>query len=350
MNAMANFAPGLKEAVLTLSEGLRCVVFFACVVGLMLQVRQARAEVESVMTPIVRAIVIVGIVATLPLWFELTEKLFLSVADAVNDGYTQHPMQVAARLRATVIDSSTEFTLRRIGESMYKAFLFGAAKLVVLVASLLQVPFLVLQYILKLLCYLFLPVALGMFMIPSQAGWSTRYVQQTLAVLAWPVGFAVTDLVGYHLLTAYATNLAAAYNIVPGEIDSASFGSLLGGLLGALWVILGTVGTPFLMQALICSGSPLSHGGTTSIQQIQTLAQVVTAVKAFKIGGAAAALAGGPGSRGNGGTGLAPTPQVPGTPPLASSGPSARAADPAGDRAAATALAAQRLPAARTGI
>jgi hypothetical protein len=60
-----------------------------------------------------------------------------------------------------------------------------------------------------------------------------------------PVGFAVTELVAYHLLTAYQQNLAAAYGIAPGEIDAASFASLLGGLLAAIWLILGTVGTPF---------------------------------------------------------------------------------------------------------
>lgn len=349
---MENFAPGLREGVMTLTVSLRFIVFFLCVAGLMLQVQRARGEVEMLAGPIVRAVVIVGLVATLPHWFGFTEKLFLSLADTVNAGYTEHPMQSASRLRETVADSASEFSLRRIGESFYKAFLFGAAKLVVLVASLLQLPFLLLQFILKLLCYLFLPVALGLFMIPSQASLAAKYVQQTLAVLAWPVGFAVTELVAYHLLTAYATNLAAAYGLTPGEIDAASFGSLLGGLLAAIWVVLGTVGTPFLMQALICSGSPLTGGGSSSLQQLYALHQVAWLVKAIKTGGAAAPAMAAQAAAKSNDPGLPPLPPPPGPsiPPPSPAPAPAPTPDPAGDQRAAAMLALGNAPTAQTTI
>ncbi len=341
---MENFAPGLRESVLGLTEGLRIVVYFVCVVGLIMQVQQARTDIEGLARPVVRAIIVVGLVATLPHWFRFTERVFLSVADTLHQGYTEQPMRAAAKLRDTVGGSASEFSLRRIGESMYQAFLHATTKFVVLVASILQVPFLALQFILKLLCYLFLPVALAFFMVPSQARLATRYVQQTLAVLAWPVGFALTELVAYHLLTAYAHNLAAAYELTPGDIDAASFGSLLGGLLGALWLILGTVATPFLMQALICQGSPVSGGGSTALQQIYAVQQLAWLVKTLKTGGAAApvlaaALAKG-NSQGGGGSGLPPP-----MPPPPSTSPAAPApADPSGDARAAQALALTQLP------
>ncbi len=294
---MENFAPGLREAIVGLTEALRFVVYFVAVVGLMLQVQRARSDMESLVRPIVRCVLVVGIVATLPHWFAFTERMFLGVADTVNAGYTEHPMQAATLLRDSVAENPDEFSLRRVGESIYRATLWAAAKLVVLVASLLQLPFLLLQYLLKLLCYLFLPVALGLFLVPSLSSLGVRYVQQTLAVLAWPVGFAVTELVAYHLLTAYQQNLAAAYGLTAGEIDAASFASLLGGLLAALWLILGTLGTPFLMQALICSGSPLSAGGQAGLQQAYSVQQVAWMVKSLKTGGAllpaAAARSGG---------------------------------------------------------
>ncbi|MFA5262941.1 MAG: hypothetical protein WC378_03885, partial [Opitutaceae bacterium] len=285
---MENFAPGLRETIVSLANDLRFVVFFVCVVGFMIHVQRARPDAESLTAPLVRAIIIVSFVATLPYWFGLVERMFLTLADHLSTGYTEHPMQTAGRLRDTVADSDTAFTFRRIGESLYKAFLFASAKLVVLIASLLQLPFLLLQYLLKLLCYLFLPIALGLMMVPSLTSLGVRYVQQTIAVLAWPVGFAVTELISYHLLTAYATNLAAAYGLTPGEIDAASFGSLLGGLLAALWLIIGTLGTPFLMQSLICSGSPLTGGAQSALQQAYMLHQVAWLVKSLKTGGAAA--------------------------------------------------------------
>jgi hypothetical protein len=348
---MENFAPGLREAVLPATVALRFIVFFVCVMGLVLQVQRSRGDIEGLAAPVLRATVIVGLVATLPHWFAFTEKLFLTFADTINAGYTDHPMQVADKLRDTVAGGTSEFSLRRIGESLYQAFLFGSAKLVVLIASLIQIPFLILQLVLKLLCYLFLPIALGLFMIPSQAQLAARYVQQTVAVLAWPLGFAVTELVAYHLLTAYGQNLASAYGLQPGEIDAASFGSLLGGLLAGIWLLLGTIGTPFLMQALICSGSPMSGGGQAGLQQLYMVQQLAWMVKSLKTGGAAApAMAAAAAKGGNSaGQGLPPPPPPTSPPPPVPSAP-ANPADPAGDQRAAACLAMAQLPAPQTSI
>ena len=63
---MENFAPGLRESILSLTDALRAIVFFVCVVGLVLQIQQARADMEGFTRPFVRATVIVGLVATLP--------------------------------------------------------------------------------------------------------------------------------------------------------------------------------------------------------------------------------------------------------------------------------------------
>lgn len=341
---MENFAPGLREAVVSLADTLRVVVYFVCVVGFMMQVQRSRADVEGLAQPILRATVVIGLVATLPYWFGFAERIFLGVADSLQEGYTEHPMRAAAKLRETV-SSDSEFSLRKVGESLYRAFLDGSVKTVVLVASLLQVPFLILQFVLKLLCYLFLPVALALFMIPSQTPLATRYVQQTVAILAWPVGFAVTELVAYHLLTGYGNNLATAYGLTPGEIDAASFGSLLGGLVGALWLIVGTLATPFLMQELICSGSPISVGGSTALQQLHALQQLVYLGKAMKTTGLTS-----PGIAGSGG-GLAggsrPVPLSPApVAPLAPAG----LTDPTGDLRAAATLATAQLPAPQTSL
>jgi hypothetical protein len=325
---MEAFAPGLRETILSLAHALRFIVFFACTAGLMLRVHRARTEVETLAMPIVRAIAVIAIVTTLPFWFGIAEQLFLTLADHLHAGYSDHPMQVAAQLRETVSDPPDEWSFRRVGESVYKAFLFGAAKLIVLIASLLQLPFLLLQYVLKLLCYLFLPIALGLMMVPSLASLATRYIQQTLAVLAWPVGFAVTELVAYHLLTAYGVNLAAAYDLQPGEISAASFGSLIGGLLAALWLVIGTLATPFLMQALIASGSPLSGGGQAALQQVYALHQVAWLVSSLKTGGAAAVARI---TRGAGQAGGGRPPPPPPTPVMPPSAPTpAPTAHPAG--------------------
>lgn len=344
---MENFAPGLRDSVLTLTETMRFILFFVCVAGLMGQVHDARTEQDGLLVPVVKAIVVVGLIATLPQWFELIEKLFLSLADVIAEGYREHPMRAAVLVRDTVTDSTSDFNFQRLGESFYRATLHAMAKVIVLIGSLLQLPLLILQFVLKLLCYLFLPLALAIFMLPSLASLGVRYLQQCLAVLAWPVGFAVTELVAYHLLTAYTTNLATAYDLAPGQIDAASFASLLGGLLAALWLILGTLGTPFLMQMLFCSGSPLSGGGAQGLQQLYTLQQVIWLAKSLKTGGAAAAVAsvkaGSPPPSSSGPGGL-PTPLPPATPPPPAPVISSPPSDPAGDQSTAALVAALQPP------
>jgi len=348
---MENFVPGFRENVLALTTSLRVVVFFVCVVGLMAQVHAARADLEGLTRPLARALVVVGLVATLPTWFAFTENLFLSTANVIAEGYTEHPMRAAAVLRATVQErSDSGFSLRRVGESLHRAFLGASAKLIVLVGSLLQLPFLLLQYILKLLCYLFLPVALALFMVPALASLGTRYLQQTLAVLAWPVGFAVTELVAYHLVTAYGTNVAIAAGLAPGQLDAASLASLLGGLLGTLWLLLGTIGTPFLMQMLFCSGAPVSGGGQSALQQLYTMQQVLWMVRSIKTGGAAAPLLAAPVAKAGGGGHEPPPPPPPAAVPVPPPAPVPPPNDPAGDQRAAAALAQAQLPAPQTTI
>ncbi|MFO1448230.1 MAG: hypothetical protein U1F61_08755 [Opitutaceae bacterium] len=351
---MDNFVPGFRESIVALTESLRFVVYFVCVTGLMLRISRARPEQDSLMQPIVRAVLVVGFTATLPWWFAFAEDSFLSMAEVFHHGYTEHPMQAATLLRDGMTDNASDFSLSRLGESLYRAFLMGSGKLVVLVASVLQLPLLILHYILKLLCFLFLPVALAMFMLPGLDNLGVRYLQQTLAVLAWPVGFAITELVTWNLLTAYSTNLATAYGLRAGDIDTMSFASLLGGLFGAVWLILGTLGTPFLMQMLFCSGSPLSGGGSQGLQQLYTLQQVVWLAKSLKTGGAAAVVGsvGGAGKAPPGGGSpppSMPTPMPPPTSPPAPVSPAtAPKSDPAGDQAVATLLASTRMPAPQT--
>lgn len=288
---MDGFVPGLKEAVISVSAELRVVVFLVCVAGLMVQIAKARPEIDSLTEPIVRAVIVLGLIATLPAWFEMIECLMLNLANTIQQGYTEHPMKAATLVRDAVKDGESLFSFARIGESVYKAVLWAAAKFVVIIGSVLQLPLLLLQHVLKLLCYLFLPVALSLFMVPSLSSLAARYVQQTLAVLAWPIGFAVTELVAFNLITSYQTNIAIAVGVSAGEIDPSSMASVLGGLLGALWLILGTLGTPVLMQMLFCSGAPVTAGGQSALQQLYTLQQVSWMVKSLKTGGAAAVLA-----------------------------------------------------------
>jgi hypothetical protein len=118
-------------------------------------------------------------------------------------------------------------------------------------------PMLLVQFIMECLCYMFLPIALALFALDSTRGLGMRYVQQTLAVLAWPIGFAVVDLVGYALL-AGPISAGSAMALGAGLATKFTPTTLILGLLVAIWLVLGSLATPVVMQLLFCSGSPLS--------------------------------------------------------------------------------------------
>ena len=73
---------------------------------------------------------------------------------------------------------------------------------------------------------MFLPIAISLFAFEGTQDIATRYVQQTLAILAWPIGFATVDLVGNALFNSLALAVAAGGSVAVGtatEWGPASF-------------------------------------------------------------------------------------------------------------------------------
>ena len=91
------------------------------------------------------------------------------------------------------------------------------------------------------------------------------YVQQTLAILAWPIGFAVVDLVGYALMTSVTSAVSAGAMAVGVATKFTPATMVIGGIV-AVWLILGSLVTPIVMQMLFCSGTPMSSAMGQAIQ------------------------------------------------------------------------------------
>jgi hypothetical protein len=101
--------------------------------------------------------------------------------------------------------------------------------------------------------YLLTPFMLALFMVPGMAGIAVRFFQQVLAILAWPVGFALTNLVAL----AVWTDFRAAVGANPASVSDAVYSPLLtfmGGILATIMIIVGMLATPVVMQALFAQG------------------------------------------------------------------------------------------------
>ena len=171
-------------------------------------------------------------------------------------------------------------------------------------------------------------LAISLFAFDSTKGLAIRYVQQTLAVLAWPIGFAVVDLVGYSLLTG-ATSVVSAGALAAGLVTGFTPAKLVIGGIVAVWLILGSLVTPIVMQMLFCSGTPMSSAVGQAIQMGIGFAGASRFLKTGG-GGGEGAPAPAPSAASNGSAPPSPPPSAPSTPmlPYSPRGPLAPSSGP----------------------
>jgi hypothetical protein len=201
-----------------------------------------------------------------------------------------------------------------VGNSLMKAVQYALGWLIVWIGGMVQLPMMIVQFVMECLCYLFLPIAISLFAFESTKGLAIKYIQQTLAILAWPIGFAVVDLVGYSLLTS-STSVVSAGALAAGLATGFTPAKLVIGGIVAVWLILGSLVTPIVMQMLFCSGTPMSSAVGAAIQMGIGFAGASRLLPKGGGGEGAPAPASSP-SSGSGSAPSGPPPSFPSTPAL----------------------------------
>jgi hypothetical protein len=253
---MEVFLPTLEENMRALVSAFRFVVFAIMVVGLIAQIAHRSSHGVGVIAPLVRAVMIVVAIAYLDRWYPRVEQGFLFVATFIDTNYAENPTAAADVVRESTTQNpeGQEWSWRRMNESIYQAVTNAFATVFVYVGTLLTVPMLILQYVLRWLLYMIAPFALAVFMVPGLSSIGVRFVQQVLAVLAWPVGFAITNVVA--LAVWYDFRAAVVPN--PETVEDAIFSptiTFFGALLATIIIVVGMVSTPIVMQMLFAQGS-----------------------------------------------------------------------------------------------
>ena len=252
---MEIFLPTLENKMTELVVAFRFIVFAIMVVGLVAYASSARGQSAGMLVPLAKAIVIVAAIAYMDTWFPKVESVFLSVAEYINPGYNEKPTAVSDTIResTTTNPEGKEWSWRRLNESIYQAMSNAMANIFIYVGTLITVPMLILQYILRWLLYLLTPFMLALLMVPGAAGIPVRFFQQLLAILAWPVGFAITNLVALAVWKDFRDAVGAN----PTSVSDALYSPLLtfmGGMLATIMIIVGMIATPVVMQALFAQG------------------------------------------------------------------------------------------------
>ncbi len=249
------FLPTLESKMVALVAAFRFIVFAIMVAGLIACMVKTRGDGAGLLAPFVKAILIVAAIAYMDVWFPKTEQVFLSIAEYVDPGYNENPTSASQTIRESTTDNpeGQTWSWRHINESIYQAVSRALANVFIYVGTLIAVPMHILQYVLRWLLYLLTPFMLALFMVPGFGGIAVRFFQQLLAILAWPVGFALTNLVAL----AVWTDFRSAVGANPTTVGDALYSPLLtfmGGILATIMIIVGMISTPIVMQALFAQG------------------------------------------------------------------------------------------------
>ena len=263
--SISDLVPNLQPMVEDLNNQLRFICYFILTAAIVVRTGRGGTSVSQLVRPIVTNIIICGLIATLPFWFNLIRDSFWNIAVAIRKEFTGSVDGTGAALMQLIQPPDNGIDWLDVGNSVMKAVQYALGWLIVWIGGLIQLPMMIVQYVMECLCYLFLPIALSLFAFESTKGLAMRYIQQTLSILAWPIGFAVVDLVGYALLTSVTSAVSAGAFAVGVATKFTPATLVIGGIV-AVWLILGSLVTPIVMQMLFCSGTPLSSSVGQAIQ------------------------------------------------------------------------------------
>jgi hypothetical protein len=262
---ISDLVPNLQPMVEDLSQQLRFICYFILTAAIVVRTGRGSTSIGQLARPIVTNIILCGIISTLPMWFNLIRDEFWNIAVSIRTEFTGSVDGTGAALMQLIQPPDTGIDWLDVGNSLMKAVQYALGWLIVWIGGLIQLPMMIVQFVMECLCYLFLPIAISLFAFDSTKGLAIRYVQQTLAILAWPIGFAVVDLVGYSLLTS-GTSVVSAGALAAGLATGFTPAKLVIGGIVAVWLILGSLVTPIVMQMLFCSGTPMSSAVGHAIQ------------------------------------------------------------------------------------
>jgi hypothetical protein len=311
---ISDLVPNLQPMVEDLSQQLRFICYFVLTAAIVVRTGRGSTSIGQLVRPIVTNIILCGIIASLSMWFNLVRDEFWNIAVSIRTEFTGSVDGTGAALMQLIQPPDTGIDWLDVGGSLMKAVQYALGWLIVWIGGLIQLPMMIVQFVMECLCYLFLPIAISLFAFESTKGLAIRYVQQTLAILAWPIGFAVVDLVGYSLLTS-GTSVVSAGALAAGLATGFTPAKLVIGGIVAVWLILGSLVTPIVMQMLFCSGTPMSSAVGHAIQ---TGLGFVGASRFLKTGGGGGegAPAPGPSTASNNSGPSSPPPSAPPSPAL----------------------------------
>lgn len=229
----------VKGQLAGLYDSIILICYFLMVIALITQMSKAQTANESILIPLGVAVTIVALIASLDFLFPMVTDLFYYFPKLLLED-SENFNAVSDNIRSSFLTmENTEFTFTwtAIGDKVA----YGFGKSLIILMSVMQVPFYILQFLLEEIFFTFLPIALTTFLFPGLRARGTMYILNLFSILSWPLGFALAAKAG----DIYWSNVGVYDPDVVGF-----FGILLTPLIALIIIVLGTITTPFIMYSL----------------------------------------------------------------------------------------------------
>ena len=256
------------------SDGLRAalyfIAFFILTVSIILKVaRQSQNDPASLLGPVLQAFVITGIISTTGYWMPLIWQGFNEIAygylglDKTTELFEW--IIAGAKVLQKALPTNNESQTALTGASLMASLSSTLGYILLTGAAVIQKFFWILQYVLIQISYLIAPIALACYAIESTKGIATKFVQQTLSLMAWAVGFAFVNQITLKLFNSFFTSPLELTNLFMdaflGDGDSLGAGAVAKLGIVCSFLIGGTVAIPMFMQGLFVGGTVMAGQG-----------------------------------------------------------------------------------------
>lgn len=241
----------IPDPLASVSDAILAIAFVLVVAGFLLSVARNKDSPEPGMEPLLRCAIVTACIAMLPMLRELLLGIFyyipfhlISQGHGINEAGDKIREHIATAWATTKPENVSMFSINAaVISSMITG---GFCQLLSFIASLILIPFYIIQRLGELIGFAFMPIALALITIPSLADKGTLFVLSVLSILAWPTGFVLASV------TANAALELATMTPLPGVFGV--LGAFIAPIVAGCILITGTVSTPLLAYFLFSTG------------------------------------------------------------------------------------------------
>lgn len=248
------FLPDLERSFELLHFNFKAFSFIIMCWALMKQINKAEGMPEMI-KPMVRAMTITMLIAYSHHLYSLAEHGILDIANFIDPQYKHNPIHSIADANEFASGEKKGLIRSLFSDGGYQSLSLSLSHMAIKLFSLIQIPMLIIQYFLTKLGYLGMPILMTFFMFGSLGSLAMKYFVQILTIMAWPIGFAITNVVTSNILGSFNTEDSGAS--ILGLTSGTHAGEMGAGVLAGLMSLVGTLTTPIVMNQIFSSGAGL---------------------------------------------------------------------------------------------